>query len=72
MWWLTISNSSSRGPDTLFWLSWVPGTHMVCRHTYRQNTHVYKIEQFLKIKTEEKSLLNSVSFAPDTLNKIDR
>ena len=29
-------NSSSRKSNVLFWPLWVPGTHMVHRHTYKQ------------------------------------
>lgn len=31
-----------REPNTLFWHPWVTGTHMVQRHTYRQNTFLFK------------------------------
>jgi hypothetical protein len=33
---------SSRGPDALFWPLRVPGTNVVYRHTFRQNTEMHK------------------------------
>lgn len=36
----SILNSSSRGSNHLFWLMYIPGTHMVHMHTYRQNSHI--------------------------------
>lgn len=42
-WWLIIiSNSSSRGPDTLFRPLQAPGTHVIHIYKHRQNTHKIK------------------------------
>lgn len=35
----TICNCSSRRNNALFWLLWVPGAHVVHRHTSRTNTY---------------------------------
>lgn len=44
-WWLTtVSNSSSRETDALFWTCRAPGMRMVHRHTCRWNSHTHKIK----------------------------
>lgn len=37
-------NPSSKGSDAFFWLPCALGTHMMLRHTYRQNTCAHKIK----------------------------
>lgn len=39
---ITISNTSSKGFDNLFWFSLAPCTHMIHRNTCRQNMHTRK------------------------------
>ena len=41
----TVCNSSPRGSDILFWPPWIPGIHMVHRHTCKQNIYIYKVKK---------------------------
>lgn len=40
----TAHNSSARGSNPLFWLPWVPGTHVIHKHAFNQSTHSHKIK----------------------------
>lgn len=53
-----IFNSSFRRLDTLFWLAWAPGMHMMHRHIWGQNTHKQQIRKNFKSKTTK----NNYSF----------
>lgn len=41
-WITTVCNSSTRESNPFFCSVGTPDTHIVCRHTCRQNTHTYK------------------------------
>lgn len=47
-----LLNSSSGESDTLFWPPWVPGKHVVHRHTGRENTITHEIKGKIKRERE--------------------
>lgn len=40
-----VHNSCSGAPDILFWTLWSPNTHVVCMHTWKQNTQICKVKE---------------------------
>lgn len=33
--------------DALFWPPWAPGTSVIHRHAFKQNTHAHKINKYI-------------------------
>jgi len=45
----SVSDSSFRGTNALFWSLWAPAKYLALRHICRQNTHTQKLIVFLQM-----------------------